>query len=115
MKTFHSILKIYRKINFIISTITLSINRDLRPDNILLGEKGHLMVTYMCHFTSVDSVIKEDAVRRLYTAPEVNSIFPVTTSADWWSFGAIIFELCSGKVIALLKKISFLMFYFTCV
>ncbi|XP_049812537.1 ribosomal protein S6 kinase delta-1 [Schistocerca nitens] len=74
--------------------------RDLHPDNILLGERGSLLVSYMCQLGAVDSVINEEAVNSLYCAPEVKSIFPVTPAADWWSFGAILFDLLTGKALA---------------
>lgn len=73
--------------------------RDLHPDNILLGERGSLLVSYMCQLEAVDSVIDEEAVNSLYCAPEVKSIFPVTSAADWWSFGAILFDLLTGKTL----------------
>jgi serine/threonine protein kinase len=46
----------------------------------------------------VDSQVSVEAIERLYAAPEVNGIFQLTPAADWWSFGAIIFELLTGKV-----------------
>ncbi|XP_069689420.1 ribosomal protein S6 kinase delta-1 isoform X2 [Periplaneta americana] len=71
--------------------------RDLQPDNILLGEKGHLLLTYMCQWVDVDSLVSIEAIERLYAAPEVNGIFQLSTAVDWWSFGALIFELLTGK------------------
>jgi protein kinase A len=72
--------------------------RDLQPDNVLLGEKGHLLLTYVCRWADVDSQVSAEAIERLYAAPEVNGIFQLTPAADWWSFGALIFELLTGKV-----------------
>jgi serine/threonine protein kinase len=46
----------------------------------------------------VDCEVSAEAVERLYAAPEVNGIFPLTPAADWWSFGALTFELLTGKV-----------------
>nr|CAD7407343.1 unnamed protein product [Timema poppensis] len=71
--------------------------RDLRPDNVLLGEGGHLLLTYQCQWSAVDALVCTEAVERLYSAPEVNGIFPLTPSVDWWSFGALVFELLAGK------------------
>jgi serine/threonine protein kinase len=52
----------------------------------------------MCRWADVDSEVSAEAVQRLYTAPEVNGIFQLTPAADWWSFGALTFELLTGKV-----------------
>ncbi|XP_046401775.1 ribosomal protein S6 kinase delta-1 isoform X2 [Ischnura elegans] len=72
---------------------------DLRPDNILLGDNGHIILTFMCHWHGVDVLVDSSAAECLYAAPEVNSIFGCSASADWWSFGAIIFELLTGKTL----------------
>ncbi|KAG8228109.1 hypothetical protein J437_LFUL000111 [Ladona fulva] len=72
---------------------------DLRPDNILLGDNGHIMLTFMCHWHGVDVLVDSTAAECLYAAPEVNSIFGCSSSADWWSYGAIIFELLTGKTL----------------
>jgi len=45
----------------------------------------------------VDREVSDEAVARLYAAPEVNGIFHLTPAADWWSFGALTFELLTGK------------------
>jgi len=52
----------------------------------------------MCRWPDVDCVFSAEAVERLYAAPEVNGIFLLTPAADWWSFGALTFELITGKV-----------------
>jgi serine/threonine protein kinase len=52
----------------------------------------------MCRWADVDSEVNAEAVERLYAAPEVNGVFQLTPAADWWSFGALTFELLTGKV-----------------
>ena len=43
--------------------------RDLKPANVLLGDKGHIMITYFCQMNNVDKLLDEWAVENMYTAP----------------------------------------------
>ncbi len=43
--------------------------RDLRPDNILLGERGHILLTYFSCWCCVDEPINQYSVDNLYAAP----------------------------------------------
>ncbi|XP_075223191.1 ribosomal protein S6 kinase delta-1 [Lycorma delicatula] len=70
--------------------------RDLNPDNILVHD-GSIRLTYFCQFAGVEPPVDYKAVKKLYCAPEVSSIFPITESADWWSYGAILYELITGQ------------------
>ncbi|XP_054714301.1 ribosomal protein S6 kinase delta-1-like [Uloborus diversus] len=70
---------------------------DFHPDNILLGAEGHILLTYQSQWSCVDHVIKETLKENLFCAPEVGNIFPVSNDSDWWSTGAIIYELLTGK------------------
>lgn len=72
---------------------------DLRPDNLLLGENLNLIISYQCWWVCVDNVIHQEAIEQLYAAPEVASIQEKTAAADWWSYGAILFELLSGQTL----------------
>lgn len=64
---------------------------DLRPDNILLGPKGQVLLTFFCRRDLKQ--LNNEAVDELYVAPER----PLTTQSDWWSFGVILFEMLTGR------------------
>ncbi|XP_057208154.1 ribosomal protein S6 kinase delta-1 isoform X2 [Triplophysa rosa] len=70
--------------------------RDLNPGNILLNHKGHVELTYFCSWNDVEESCDPDAVSKLYCAP-VGGIGEETAACDWWSLGALLFELIVGK------------------
>ncbi|XP_064623256.1 ribosomal protein S6 kinase delta-1-like [Lineus longissimus] len=74
--------------------------RDLRPDNILLGERGHILLTYFSSWIEVQREVHADALEGLYCAPEL-WVFTesVSPACDWWSFGAVLFELLTCKAL----------------
>ncbi|GAB6021109.1 Ribosomal protein S6 kinase delta-1 [Chamberlinius hualienensis] len=73
--------------------------KDLKPDNILLNEKGHVLLTYFSQWSTVDDHIDQTVKDNFYTAPELCGISPVTPACDWWSVGALLFELFTGKTL----------------
>lgn len=70
--------------------------RDLNPNNILLDHQGHVQLTYFCSWSDVEESYDKEAISNMYCAPEVGGISEETAACDWWSMGAILFELLTG-------------------
>uniref|UniRef100_A0A8D3APL3 Ribosomal protein S6 kinase C1 n=1 Tax=Scophthalmus maximus TaxID=52904 RepID=A0A8D3APL3_SCOMX len=70
--------------------------RDLNPNNILLDQQGHVQITYFCSWSDVEESCDKEAIANMYCAPEVGGISEETAACDWWSLGAILFELLTG-------------------
>ncbi|RAW35951.1 hypothetical protein PC110_g7775 [Phytophthora cactorum] len=76
------------------------LHRDLKPENILLTEDGHLKL--------VDFGISKFGITEAtcgattlcgsyeYLAPEILKGKEYGTAADWWAFGAVLYELLTG-------------------
>ncbi|CAH2058442.1 unnamed protein product, partial [Iphiclides podalirius] len=83
--------------------------RDLSPKNILLGEKGQIILTYFVFYPGLEMALakaghKGPAHVDMYVAPELYRdpyLDPDRDEAlervcDYWSYGAILYELLCG-------------------
>uniref|UniRef100_UPI00358E953F ribosomal protein S6 kinase delta-1-like isoform X2 n=1 Tax=Myxine glutinosa TaxID=7769 RepID=UPI00358E953F len=69
---------------------------DLNPSNLLLDDNGRLCLTYFGQWSEVEWTCNQHAVKDMHCAPEVVR-GEITEASDWWSLGAIIYELLTGE------------------
>jgi serine/threonine protein kinase len=73
--------------------------RDLKPENCLLDAEGHLLLTdFGLSKVAVDGSDRCTSILGTieYMAPEVILGHAYGTAVDWWSFGALGFDLLTG-------------------
>ncbi|XP_031562784.1 ribosomal protein S6 kinase delta-1-like [Actinia tenebrosa] len=73
--------------------------RDLHLRNILISDEGHVLLT---HFSVWEDVNEESDLFMLeeeYCAPELFRLEGVTPAADWWSVGALFYEILTGQAL----------------
>jgi len=72
------------------------IYRDLKPENLLMNDNGHLKVTDMGLAKFVIGKTYTTCGTPDYFAPELIASTGHTTAVDWWTLGILVFELMSG-------------------
>ncbi|KAM8977054.1 ribosomal protein S6 kinase-related protein [Pelodytes ibericus] len=75
------------------------VHRDVKMENILLDERGHLKLSdfgLARHLPFGDRAYTICGTLQ-YMAPEVLSGGPYSHSADWWSLGVLLFALSTGE------------------
>ncbi|XP_047510541.1 ribosomal protein S6 kinase-like 1 isoform X1 [Pieris napi] len=88
--------------------------RDLNPSNVLLSDGGQIILTYFIHHSGMDMALSQ--IRRspwsIYIAPELYTHVYMEEDGldkvcDYWSFGAIVYELICGVPLSEYHKSTF--------
>eukprot|EP00079_Xenopus_tropicalis_P039004 XP_017952775.1 PREDICTED: protein kinase C delta type-like [Xenopus tropicalis] len=78
------------------------VHRDLEPENILLNKEGHVKIAdfgLACvHEFKGSKAYNGISGAYGYMAPEVLANTAYDASADWWSFGVVVYEMATGKL-----------------
>lgn len=72
------------------------IYRDLKPENCMLNRKGHLVLTDFGLSKVADQCDSLDGTAQ-YIAPEVIKGETYDSRCDWWSLGAVTFDMLTGQ------------------
>ena len=78
------------------------ISRDLKPENVLLTEEGHVRLTDFGlskeGINQADKGAQSFCGTPEYLAPEILNRSGHGQAVDWWSLGALLYEMLTGWV-----------------
>ncbi|XP_063810356.1 protein kinase C delta type-like [Pseudophryne corroboree] len=76
------------------------IHRDIKPENILIHGDGHIKIADLglaLNNMHEGDIATEYAGTTGYIAPEMEDFLGYNTSADWFSFGVVLFQMLTGQ------------------
>lgn len=90
-----------RKLQLSFITQSLPVSRDLKPENILLDSMGHVKLTDfgLCKEQIGEGVVTHTFCGTIeYMAPEILMRAGHGKAVDWWSLGALTYDMLTGAV-----------------
>ncbi|XP_051892055.1 ribosomal protein S6 kinase-like 1 isoform X4 [Pristis pectinata] len=82
------------------SSVDNLMQKDLWHGKSQLLSQGHICLTYFGQWSEVEVQCNTKAIEDMYCAPEVGGVGEVTEACDWWSLGALLFELLTGTTLS---------------
>lgn len=72
------------------------IYRDLKPENMLIAQDGHIKITDFGFAKQTTQKTKTICGTPDYLAPEIITLEGHDRMVDWWALGILIFEMLVG-------------------
>jgi protein kinase A len=72
------------------------IYRDIKPENLLIGEDGYLKLTDFSFIKQINCRTYTLCGTPNYMAPEIIMNRGHGSAVDWWSFGILLYEMVEG-------------------